>query len=194
VITTEPAQPEEAAGLANRLLAAVASGAPGISDSDVLAARESARHVQATCDLAEAKYRHAHKLTLERQVNLLRAQGDVAQYEYETEGDKLDAAATAVDAAVAAVHAALAGFEKQGQEAKAAQQRALVHNNAVRAAIAENELIEHHRQMGTLPAANVPQYWVVPIPRVELFLEADRSRIDGKRHVVPSLSVLIKRR
>jgi hypothetical protein len=185
---------QEAASLGAKLLAATVAGDTDVSDADILAADEAAKRVQAVADLAAAKAQHAHQRTLEPHVNLFAAQRDLVQYEFQVEDERLIDSAVAVDAALAALHEAIKIYATQGRAAQGARQRCHTHNANVRAALAGNELLDHHRQMGTLPVAVVPQHYGVVVPSAEMFLPPNLSRIDAQRRPIPSLAVMVKGR
>jgi hypothetical protein len=182
---------QEAASLGAKLLAATVAGDTDVSDADILAADEAAKRVQAVAALAAAKAQHAHQRTLEPHIDLLSSQRDVAQFEFATEDAKLDATAVRVDEALAAVHQALAEYAAQAQVTRAAHQRCHQHNNNVRSALANNELLAQKQRLGVVPTAAVPAYFGVPVPQVQLFLDLDSGKISARRQGVPSLSVLI---
>jgi hypothetical protein len=184
---------QEAAGVGDKLLADAIAGAD-VSDADILRAGEAAKHVQAVADLADAKRQHARKRTLQPQVDLLAAKRDVAQHEYNAADEQLVAAAVKVDEILASLHAAIAEYVECGNVAKAAHQRAGQHNVEVKNAIPSNEVLAHQQHMGVTPVTRTLQYYGVSVPRAELFLPPNLSRIDAKRHPIPSLAVLIKGR
>jgi hypothetical protein len=183
----------DAAALVESLLADAAAGGE-ITDADLLAGRDAQTRVEAIAEIAAKKHEHAHRGTWQPEADLLHAKRDVAQFEYNAADEQLVAAAVKVDEILAALQRAISEYVEQGNVAKAAHQRAGQHNVEVKNAIANNEVLAHQQHMGVTPVTNTLQYYGVPVPKAELFLPPNLSRIDAQRRPIPSLATMIRGR